>query len=183
MSQIVKNVKNVQKSMWIFHSALKEEYTDPEGTPNLARYRLVDMFMSATDQTVKESIVKSFCTQLRIVICTIAFGMGVDCVNVHQIVHWGVASNVESYVQESGRAGRDGQVACATLFFIKHLILIPEESAIKGMIDYCRNKDCCRRSLLFSHFEDVPPKHKPQGCFCCDVCALFYQCDSCTFSI
>ena len=52
-------------------------------------------------------------------ICTIAFGMGVDCVNVYQIVHWGVASNVESYVQESERAGRDGQVACATLFFYK----------------------------------------------------------------
>lgn len=94
-----------------FHSALKEEFTDPVGAPNLARYQLVDMFMSATDQTVKESIIKSFCTQdqqLRIVICTIAFGMGVDCINVRQIVHWGVASDVESYVQESGRAGRDG---------------------------------------------------------------------------
>lgn len=167
-----------------FHSALKEEFTDPVGAPNLARYRLVDMFMSATDQTVKESIIKSFCTQdqqLRIVICTIAFGMGVDCVNVRQTVHWGVASDVESYVQESGRAGRDGQVACATLFYKPSDL--DSRRVSKGMIDYCRNKDCCRRSLLFSHFEDAPPKHKPQGCFCCDVCALSCQCDSCTCSI
>ena len=112
MSQIVKNVKNVQKSMWIFHSALKEEYTDPEGTPNLARYRLVDMFMSATDQIVKESIVKSFCTQLRIVICTIAFGMGVDCVNVHQIVHWGVAGLRCGILRARKRKSWEGWTGC-----------------------------------------------------------------------
>ena len=41
-----------------FYSALKDEFTEPVGAPNLVRYRLVDMFMSATDQTVKESIVK-----------------------------------------------------------------------------------------------------------------------------
>ena len=66
----------------LFYSALKDEFTEPVGAPNLARYRLIDMFMSATDQIVKESIIKSFCTQdqhLRIVISTIAFGMGVDC--------------------------------------------------------------------------------------------------------
>ena len=100
-----------------FRLALMEEFTEPIGAPNLARYRLVDMFMSATDQTVKDSIVNSFCTQdkqLRVVISTIAFGMGVDCANVRQIVHWGVAADVESYVQESGRAGRNGKIACAT---------------------------------------------------------------------
>ena len=60
-------------------------------------------------------LVPSSCTvgSCRSVFCCV----GVDCVNVHQIVHWGVASNVESYVQETGRAGRDGRVACATLFY------------------------------------------------------------------
>ena len=45
-SLFVKNdVKNVRKSMDFFHSALKEEFTDPVGAPNLARYRLVDMYV------------------------------------------------------------------------------------------------------------------------------------------
>lgn len=167
-----------------FYSALKDEFTEPVGAPNLVRYRLVDMFMSATDQTVKESIVKSCCSQdqhLRIVISTIAFGMGVDCVNVHQIVHWGVASDIESYVQESGRAGRDGQVACATTFF--KASDLDSRRVSKDMIDYCRNRDCCRRSLLFSHFDSASPDNKPQGCFCCDVCTLSCQCDECTCKI
>ena len=140
--------------------------------------------LNKCDQTVKESILKSFCTRdqwLRIVISTIAFGMGVDCTNVCQIVHWGVTSDVESYVQESGRAGRDGQIACATIFY--KASDLDSRRVSKDMINYCRNKDCCRRSLLFSHFEDAPPKRKPQGCFCCDVCALSCQCDSCTCSI
>ena len=167
-----------------FHSTLKEEFTEPIGAPNLARYRLVDMFMSATDQAVKDSIINSFCKQdmqLRIVISTIAFGMGVDCVGVRQIVHWGVASDVESYVQESGRAGRDGRVACATTFF--KASDLDHRRVSKDMIDFCRNKDHCRRSLLFSHFDNVLPKDKPSGCACCDVCALLCHCNDCTCSV
>lgn len=150
----------------------------------MARYRLVDMFMSATDQIVKESIIMSFCTQdqhLRIVISTIAFGMGVDCVNVRQIVHWGVASDVESYVHESGRAGRDGRVACATTFY--KASDLDSRRVSKDMIDYCQNKDRCRSSLLFSHFDNASTEDKQQGSFCRDVCALSCQCDDCTCSI
>lgn len=166
-----------------FLSNLNEEFTEPVGAPNLSRYRLVDMFMSATDQKVKDSIIDSFCTkdqQLRIVICTIAFGMGVDCINVRQIVHWGVASDVESYVQESGRAGRDGKIACATIFFKKSDL--DSRRVNKDMIEYCRNVDQCRRSLLFSHFDNNLSTDKPQGCVCCDVCALSCQCDVCMCS-
>ena len=101
---------------------MQEEFTEPPGAPNLSRYRLVDMYMSATDKSVKSSIVTSFCkigSPLRIVICTIAFGMGIDCPDVRQILHWGVSSDVEMYIQESGRGGRDGKPACAVLFYKK----------------------------------------------------------------
>ena len=46
---------------------------------------------------------------------TVAFGMGLDFTNVHCIIHWGPASDIEQYLQETGRAGRDGLPSVATL--------------------------------------------------------------------
>ena len=43
--------------------------------------------------------------------------MGLDCPDVRRIVHWGPTCDVESYIQETGRAGRDGLQATATLYF------------------------------------------------------------------
>ena len=52
---------------------------------------------------------------LRVLVATIAFGMGVDCPDVRQIVHVGPPDDISSYVQETGRAGRDGLVSVVTL--------------------------------------------------------------------
>ena len=75
------------------------------------------MFSACTRKDVKEAILLRFSTDscLCIVIATIAFGMGLDCPNVQRIIHWGPLSDLESYIQETGRAGRDGQAATATL--------------------------------------------------------------------
>ena len=105
-----------------FYSALRKEFTEPVGAPNLAMFRLVDMYTSVTRKPIKDSIIASFVkpdTPLRIVICTIAFGTGIDCLDVHQVIHWGPSSDIESYVQECGRAGRNGQMANALLYWKK----------------------------------------------------------------
>ncbi|KAL5509555.1 hypothetical protein EMCRGX_G004946 [Ephydatia muelleri] len=103
----------------LFQSQLKKEFTEPIGAPNISRFRLVDMFTSVTDKEVQDSIISSFCksdTCLRVVICSIAFGMGLDCRDVIQVIHWGPPSNLEAYMQECGRAGRSGSASSAVLY-------------------------------------------------------------------
>ena len=46
---------------------------------------------------------------------TVAFGMGIDCPGIRQIIHWGTPEDADLYVQELGRAGRDGNQALAIL--------------------------------------------------------------------
>ena len=161
-----------------FLSNLEEEFTEPVGAPNLSRFRLVDMYMSATDESVKHTIVESFCkvdSPLRVIICTIAFGMGIDCPDVRQVVHWGISDDIEMYMQESGRGGRDGKSACALLYYKKSDL--DSRRTTQAMIDYCKNTSVCRRSLLLKHFDFNA--HSAHGCSCCDVCSNYPSCSDC----
>ena len=47
---------------------------------------------------------------IRVVVATIAFGMGLDSPNVRAIIHWGTPSDISTYVQETGRGGRDNYI-------------------------------------------------------------------------
>ena len=55
------------------------------------------------------SLVTFFFTNVRVVIATVAFGMGIDCPDVRQVVHLGPPEDVEAYILEVGRAGQDGK--------------------------------------------------------------------------
>ncbi len=85
-------------------------------------FRLVDMYTACTTKSVKDAIVRGFCKSggvLRVVIATIAFGKGIDCPDVRTIIHWGPSPDSESYLQETGRAGRDGRQSFAVLYYAR----------------------------------------------------------------
>ena len=71
--------------------------------------------------TVKGQIISAFSdphSTLRVVIATIAFGMGLDCPNVAEVIHWGPSFSVEDYIQE---IGGQGAIAHAKLYFSKEI--------------------------------------------------------------
>jgi ATP-dependent DNA helicase RecQ len=114
------------------------------------------------------------------IICTNAFGMGLDVPNVRMVIHWQHPASVEDYMQEFGRAGRDGQQSVAVLFHnnsvprkdlsllqfmakktvdgaglsprAREEALAHKYSQITRMADLAESEGCFRR-LLINHFE------------------------------
>lgn len=159
-----------------FRDSLGTQFTEPPGAPDITMFRLVEMFTSVTDSSIKEDIIRLFTTssQLRVVIATVAFGMGVDCGDVREVIHLGAPDDLESYIQETGRAGRDGAAALAML-----LVSGNKRSMTDPIKDYTENDTVCRRDFLFRNMESY--KHIDMGskCLCCDVCAKKCECGSC----
>ena len=78
------------------------------------------MFTAVSDVKVKDAILVEFVkpsTWLQVVVATIAFGMGLDAPDITRMIHWGPFHSIDAYVQESGRARRDGSDALAVLHF------------------------------------------------------------------
>lgn len=112
---------------------------------------LVEMLHSCTPPANKEKIRLSFQSlsgTIRLLIATIAFGMGIDCKGVHRVIHYGPAKNVESYIQETGRAGRDGTQSA--VYILYHGILLVH---VNGHMKQYVKTNHCRRKELLKHFE------------------------------
>ena len=164
-----------------FKQELMEEFTEPISAPDLSQFRLVDMFLSVTEPDHKDHILSSFtsASHLRVVIATVAFGMGVDCPDIRQVIHLGLPDNTESYIQETGRAGRDGLPSLATLLQTKGC----SQSVERSIKDYYSNTSTCRRDQLFSDMDDY--KHIDMGskCLCCDICFKSCMCGNCSENV
>ncbi|MCK8817267.1 DNA helicase RecQ [Natroniella sulfidigena] len=120
--------------------------------------------------------------ELKIIVATNAFGMGIDKSNVRYVIHHNLPQTLEDYYQEAGRAGRDGEPSeCILLFhpadtrlpkfFIEESNLNPElkrrrYQKLQKMIDYCHTSKCLREFIL-DYFDD---QQSVDGCDNCSNC-------------
>ncbi len=132
---------------------------------------------SAERQRVQEAFLKD---ELRVVVATVAFGMGIDKPDVRFVVHYDLPKNIEGYYQETGRAGRDGLPAETLMLYglqdvvmVRNLLESSENAERKrvelhklnAMVDFAEALTC-RRRVLLNYFGE----HLAQDCGNCDVC-------------
>ncbi|TKB56153.1 DNA helicase RecQ [Ferrimonas aestuarii] len=117
--------------------------------------------------------------QIDIVVATVAFGMGINKSNVRFVVHWDLPKSIESYYQETGRAGRDGLEAEALMLFdpgdiarVRQLLESGEKAPnpvdihkLNAMAAFAEAQTC-RRQVLLNYFDE--PAH--ESCGNCDIC-------------
>lgn len=171
---LVSKIKEAEKPLIVFASSR----TATELTARLLRRKLksddVYFYHAGLTKEEKDCIENWFFdSDSGILVATCAYGMGVDKKNIRTVIHIDTPSTVESYLQESGRAGRDRNPSQALLIYnpqTKNRLMKIDNShsrqRFNAMITYGEDKSRCRRESLLAMLGS-----SPEICSGCDVCS------------
>jgi ATP-dependent DNA helicase RecQ len=155
------------------------------GTEKLARYlrnsfnsREFRFYHAGLEREEKSAVEKWFFSSNEgTLIATCAYGMGVDKANIRTVIHRDCPPSVEAYLQESGRAGRDGGFSRAFLLWgpddenaLSRAKTEADRRRLNALFAFARDTSRCRRENLLAMLNYEGENTKPEG-ECCDVCA------------
>ncbi|MDR1910046.1 MAG: RecQ family ATP-dependent DNA helicase, partial [Spirochaetaceae bacterium] len=154
------------------------------GTESLARNLRIDLedrnirFYHAGLSREEKKLTEEWFFESRngVLVSTCAYGMGVDKPNIRTVIHRDCPPSVEAYLQESGRAGRDGKPSRAVLLWgpddaqaLRRAKTPADRQRLGALLDYARNAGRCRREALLELLNYEGEGESPES-GCCDVC-------------
>lgn len=141
-----------------------------------ANCELINMYHSKTNEKLKEKIRADMAVdgKIRILICTNSAGMGVNFFGLNNIVHYGLPREMDTFVQQMGRCGRDGMLSNELILFKNHKGHLKKVEC--ELVKLAKDNNECRRNNLCKAYAmkkaNIIPIHN-----CCDVCEKKCSCD------
>ncbi|CAM3382712.1 DNA helicase RecQ [Marinicrinis lubricantis] len=174
-------VKHRQEESGIIYASTRKEVDDCHRYLTRLGIKAGKYHAGLSDTERMESQEQFLYDDIRVMVATNAFGMGIDKSNVRYVIHYNMPRNLEAYYQEAGRAGRDGEPGECILLYAaqdtatqKYLIEMSdadterktqEYNTLNTMVEYCHTPDCLQKYIVrYFGQEEFEPCGKCSSC-------------------